>query len=183
MTQDEFISRANAVVKQMRVAFANFEAALREERRRYWLAFVDAFDKSVEHEEEKHRKKGRNPYTGLIGGGLMVIGEIIKRDSKDFWSGYFSKLGDDICKGTDLVVRVSPEEGILMFEGFDILELPKGEWRKQDMEGRLSLTPAEFKSRMHELRRGIRGMEEPWLLPVELKQAAYVPLEPIEKQT
>jgi len=113
----------------------------------------------------------------------MAIGEIIKRDSKNFWSDYFSKLGDDISKGTDVVVRVSPKEGILMLQSFDILELPKREWGKQDAEGRLLLTPAEFKSRIQVLRRQIRGMEEPWPLPVEMKQASSTPLGPIENQT
>ena len=140
--------------------------ALRKERRRYWLAFVDAFDKGVEQEAGKHRRKGGNLYTGLIGGGLMAIGDVMKRDPKSFWSGYeLSKLGDDISKSTDLVIRVSPEGG------------------KQDAEGRLLLTPAEFKSRMQELRRHIRGMEEPWPLPVEIKQAATTTLEPTKKQT
>jgi hypothetical protein len=180
MRQDEFISRANTVMEEMRVAFANFEAALQEERRRYWLALVDAFDEGIEQEEEKHRKKGGNPYTALIGGGLMAIGEIIKKDSNNFWSDYFNKLGDDVSKGADLVVRVSPKEGISMFESFDILELPKREWRKQDAKGRLLLTPAEFKSRMQVLRKDIRLMEEPWPLPVETKQAASTLLDKLK---
>jgi hypothetical protein len=180
MTQDEFISRTNAVVEQMRMASANFEAALPEERRRYWLAFVDAFDKYVEQKEEKHRRKNMNPYKALIGGGLMIIGEVIKRESKNFWPGYLSKLGDDISKGTDLVIRVSPKEGILMFEGFDILELPKGAWGKQDARGRLLITPTEFKSRIQVLRRDIWAMEEPWPLPVEVKQGASTLLDRLE---
>jgi hypothetical protein len=184
MKPDEFKFRVNAVVEEMEAGFANFDAALREERRRYWLAFVDAFDDGVEQEAEKHRRKGGNLYTGLIGGGLMAIGDVMKRDPKSFWSGYgLSKLGDDISKGTDLVIRVSREEGIAMFESFGMLELPKREWGKQDAGGRLLLTPAEFKSMMQELRRHIRGMEEPWPLPVEIKQAVTTPLEPTRKQT
>ncbi len=172
MTRDEFISRADAVVEQLRVAFANFEDALREERRRYWLAFVDVFDQEVEEAAGKHGSKGVNPYMTLIGGALMVTGDMMERNPKNFVSGYgFSKLGDDISKGTDLVVRISPKDGIAMLESFKILEFPKRDWPKQDAEGRLLLTPAEFKSRMQELRREIRGMEEPWPLPVEMKQA------------
>ena len=183
MKPDEFKFRVNAVVEEMEAGFENFDAALREERRRYWLAFVDPFDKRVEEETERHNRKGMNPYTSRIGGGLMAIGELMKIDSKSFLSGYgLSKLGYDISKGTDLVIRVSPEEGIAMLESFEILELPEGRWGKQDAEGRLFFTPAEFKSRMQELRRYIRGMEEPWPLPVEIKQAATTTLEPTQNQ-
>ena len=47
MRQDGFISRTNAVVQQMKVAFANFDVPLREERRGYWLASIDVFYNGV----------------------------------------------------------------------------------------------------------------------------------------
>jgi hypothetical protein len=172
MRQDEFISRADAVVEQIRVAFDNFDGALRQERRRFWLAVVDARVQEVEEAARKHRGKGVNPWRASFGIGLMLIGGIREGDPKSFLSGYgLSKLGDDIAKGTDLVIRAGPDEGIAMLERFRILELREGEWGKQDAEGRLLLTPAEFTSRMQELSRHIRSMEEPWPLPVEIKQA------------
>ena len=173
MRRDDFVSRASVVVEQISLGFENFDTALREERRRYWLALTDAFDQGVEERAKNHERKRGNPYTAAIGGGLTWIGDIMKKDPKNRWSGHgIGNLGYDISKGTDLVIRVSPKEGILMFEGFEIAELPKGEWGRQDAEGRLLLTPTEFKSRMQELRTYIQGIEEPWPLPVEIRQAA-----------
>lgn len=147
--------------------------ALREERGKYWLLLLGAFEKEVEEAEEKHRREELNPYRVGISFGITVLGEIVKLVAKDNGVGKFlTRLGDDISKGKDLVIAVSQEKGMLMLGDFEILELPGGEWGKRDEKGRLLLTPSEFKRRIQELRSHILGMEEPFPLPIEAKQAA-----------
>jgi len=173
MKPDEFKSRANAVAGQMRKGFENFDAALREERRRYWLLLMDECEKTVEKQREAHIRQKSNPYRAGMGLGMTLFGEIVKLAAKSDMAGYpFTKLGDSLSKVKELVIAVSPDEGIFMLGGFEMLELPEGEWRKQDEKGRLLLTPAEFQLRIQDLKSNLASMEEPFPLPIEIKQAA-----------
>ncbi len=173
MKPDEFKSRANAVADKMKEGFENFDAALREERRRYWLLLVDEYEKTVEHRQEAHRRQEPNLYQAGMGLGFTLFGEIVKLAAKSNMAGYpFTKFGDNLSKGKELVIAVSPAEGISMLGDFEMLELPTGEWRKQDEKGRLLLTPAEFQLRIQDLKSNLASMEEPYPLPIEMKQAA-----------
>ena len=173
MKPDEFKSRANAVADEMRKGFENFDAALREERRRYWLLLIGEYEKTVEHRQEAHRRQEPNLYRAGMGLGLTALGEIVKLAAKSDMAGYlFAKLGDDLPKGKELVIAVGRDEGIFMLGGFEMLELPTGEWGKQDDEGRLLLTPAEFQLRIQDLKSNLVSMEEPFPLPIEIEQAA-----------
>ncbi len=173
MKPDEFKCRVSAVIEGIQEGFRNFDVALREERRKYWLLFLDAFEKEVEVAEDKHRREELNPYRAGISFGITALGEIVKLVAKDTRAGQpLTRLGDNISKGKDLVIAVSPEEGIPTLRDFEMLELPRGECGKRDEKGRLLLNPSEFKRRIQELRSCILGMEEPFPLPIEVKQAA-----------
>ena len=173
MKPDEFKFRANAVADEMRKGFENFDAALREERRRYWLLVIDECEKTVAHRQEAHRRQEPNLHRAAMGLGFTLFGEIVKLAAKSDMAGYlFTKLGDDLSKVKELVIAVSPDVGIFMLGGFEMLELPEGEWRKQDEKGRLLLTPAEFQLRIQDLKSNLASMEEPFPLPIEIKQAA-----------
>jgi hypothetical protein len=173
MKPDEFKFRAKAVADRMRKEFENFDAALRGERRRYWLLLVDECEKTVEHRQEAHRRQEPNLHRAAMGLGFTLFGEIVKLAAKSEMAGYpFTKLGDALSKVKELVIAVSPDEGIFMLGGFEMLELPEGEWRKQDEKGRLLLTPAEFQLRIQDLRSNLASMEEPYPLPIEIMQAA-----------
>ena len=183
MKPDEFKSRANAVADKMKEGFENFDAALREERRRYWLLLMDGCEKTVEHRQETHRRQELNPYRAAMGLGITVLGEIVKLAAKSDTAGYpFTKFGDNISRGKELVIAVSRDEGIFMFGDFEMLELPRGEWRKQDEKGRLLLTPAEFQLRIQDLKSNLASMEEPFPLPIEIKQAATALSDPPRSQ-
>jgi hypothetical protein len=173
MKPDEFKSRVNAVADEMSKGFENFDAALREERRRYWLLLMDGCEKTVEDQREAHRRQESNPYRAAMGLGFTALGEIVKLAAKSDMAGYpFTKFGDGLSKVKELVIAVSPDEGISMLGDFEMLELPRGEWRKQDEKGRLLLTPAEFQLRMQDLKSNLASMEEPFPLPIEIEQAA-----------
>ncbi len=173
MKPDEFKFRAKAVADKMKEGFENFDAALREERRRYWLLLVDECEKTVEHRQEAHRRQEPNLYRAKMGLGFTLFGEIVKLAAKSDMAGYpFTKLGDDLSKGRELVIAVSPDEGIFMLGGFEMLELPEGEWRKQDEKGRLLLTPAEFKLKIQDLKSNLVSTDDPYPLPIEIMQGA-----------
>ena len=173
MKQDEFKFKANAVADKMKEGFENFDAALREERRKYWLLLMDEYERAVEHRQERHRRQELNLHRAGMGLGLTVLGEIVKLATKSDMAGYpFTKLGDDLSKVNDLVIAVTPDEGIFMLGGFEMLELPEGERGKQDEKGRLLLTPAEFILRIQDLKSNLASMEEPLPLPIEINQAA-----------
>lgn len=173
MKPDEFKSRANAVTDKMMEGFESFDAALRGERRRYWLLLMDECEKTVAHRQEAHRGQMPNLHRAAMGLGFTLFGEVVKLAAKSDVAGYpFTKLGDNISKIKELVIAVSPDEGIFMLGGFEMLELPEGEWRKQDEKGRLLLTPAEFQLRIQDLKSNLASMEEPFPLPIEIKQAA-----------
>lgn len=173
MKPDEFKSRVNAVADEMRKGSENFDAALREERRRYWLLLMDGCEKTVEDRQETHRRQESNPYRAGMGLGLTALGEIIKLAAKGNMAGYlFTKFGDDLSKGKELVIAVSGDKGIFMLRDFEMLELPTGEWGKQDEKGRLLLTPAEFKLKIEDLKSNLVSTDEPYPLPIEIKQAA-----------
>jgi len=170
---DEFRSRVTAVVEGIQEGVRNLDVALREERGKYWLLLLGAFEKEVEEAEEKHRREELNPYRVGISFGITVLGEIVKLVAKNDMAGYpFTRFADDIAESEDLVVAVSPEEGVGMLGRFEVKKLPKGKWGKVDLEGRLLLTPAEFKSRIEDLKRTIQGSEQPPPLPIEIKKAS-----------
>jgi hypothetical protein len=145
---------------------------LREERRKYWLLFIEVCEKTVEHRQEAHRRQEPNLYKTALGAGIMALGEIVKLSAKSNMAGYpFTKCGEHLTEVNELVIAVSPEGGILMLGDFEMLELPEGKWGKQDAKARLLLTPAEFQLRMQDLRSNLVSTDEPFPLPIEIKKA------------
>jgi hypothetical protein len=173
MKLEEFKCRVNAVIEETKEGLKNFDVALREERRRYWLQLLDAFQKTVAEAERKHRRDESDLLCAGIAFGITALGEIMKLVAKNDMAGRpFTRFAEHIAKSEDLVVAVGPEEGIGMLGRFELKKLPEGRWGKVDLEGRLLLTPVEFKSRIEDLKSTIRGSEQPPPLPIEIKKAS-----------
>jgi hypothetical protein len=172
MRLDEFKSRVNVVIEEAKRKFADYDVALREERRRYWLRLLDLFNDAVEQEEKKHRSEQLNPYRSRIAFAITAFGAALTLAPESDAAGrIFFKFGDDVAKEENLVVAVSPGEELEPLQGFEIKKYPKARRRDVDVDGRLLLTPAEFKSKIEGLKRLILSVEPPLPLPIEIRQA------------
>lgn len=160
---DEFKSRVDRVIALAKVGLEDFDKALKQERRRYWLSMLDHYEQAVEEEEDKYRRaKAR------VSLGLTVAAGITRHIKKtERLSSMLSELDEKTDVSQVLAVAVSPAEGLGMLNGFELMIVPQGQWEKVDTGGRVLLTLGEFKDRIRDLNNNILNAKKPFPLPIE----------------
>jgi len=160
---DEFKSRVDRVIALAKVGLENFDKALKQERRRYWLSKLDTYTQAVEREEDKYKRaKAR------VSLGLTLAADITRLIKKtEVASLVLSELDKEIGASQVVAVAVSPAEGLGMLNGFELMIVPQEQWEKVDTGGRVLLTPGEFKARIKDLENNIMNTKEPPLMPIE----------------